>query len=179
MFIIFKIFFLTGSVKIEIKPVDPGSATLVGDSDLEEEAEEVRAQYRDSNWPGNKRREPFKPLMDPEVVQEFLLGEYCLHGGTGWWSFEFCYGKKVDQYHQEKGGKKTIINLGTFDEDDHLDWIVHNPSKRPKPKESRKFVSHFYSEGDICDVTGEKITNFKDLYREVVLCIDLMVARVV
>jgi hypothetical protein len=39
------------------------------------------------------RREPFKPLMDPEVVKEFLLGEYCLHGGTGWWKYEFCYGK--------------------------------------------------------------------------------------
>ena len=31
--------------------------------------------------------------MDPEVVKAFLLGDYCLHGGTGWWKYEFCYGK--------------------------------------------------------------------------------------
>jgi len=33
--------------------------------------------------------------MDPEVVKEFLLGDYCLHGGTGWWKYEFCYGNTL------------------------------------------------------------------------------------
>lgn len=33
--------------------------------------------------------------MDPEVVKAFLLGDYCLHGGTGWWKYEFCYGKSA------------------------------------------------------------------------------------
>lgn len=65
-------------------------------------------------------RQPFKPLMDPEVVKQFLMGEYCLYGGSGWWKYEFCYGKKVDQYHEEKGGQRTVINLGRFDEQKHL-----------------------------------------------------------
>ena len=30
-----------------------------------------------------------------QVVKEFLKGEYCLYGGSGWWKYEFCYGKKV------------------------------------------------------------------------------------
>lgn len=30
-----------------------------------------------------------------KVVKEFLRGEYCLYGGSGWWKYEFCYGKKV------------------------------------------------------------------------------------
>ena len=52
-----------------------------------------RQKYREENWKEKIRREPFKPLMDPEVVKAFLLGDYCLHGGTGWWKYEFCYGK--------------------------------------------------------------------------------------
>ena len=46
----------------------------------------------------------------------FLLGQHCLYGGSGWWKYEFCYGQKVDQYHEEKGGphgtKRTVLNLG-------------------------------------------------------------------
>lgn len=96
-----------------------------------------------------------KPLMDPQVVQEFLLGQYCLYGGSGWWKFEFCYGQKVDQYHEEKGKTKATINLGRFDVEKHKEWIRQNPSKRPKPVETRKHVSHLYSGGDICDITGK------------------------
>ena len=101
-----------------------------------------------------------KPLMDPQVVQEFLLGQYCLYGGTGWWKYEFCYGQKVDQYHEEKASshsppKKTVINLGRFDLEKHKKWIDDNPNKRPKPLDSRKHVSHLYSGGDICDITGK------------------------
>ena len=38
-------------------------------------------------------RPPFKPLTDPVVVKEFLMGRHCLYGGAGWWKYEFCYGK--------------------------------------------------------------------------------------
>ena len=75
-----------GSVKIEIKQVRPGD---ISDDDLEDETE----QYKDENWQSSTKREPFKPLMDPQVVKEFLMGDYCLYGGTGWWKYEFCYGK--------------------------------------------------------------------------------------
>jgi len=61
----------------------------------------------------------------------------------------------VDQYHEEKDGKKTIINLGRFDEVRHLTWLTSHPSKRPKPVATRKSVSHHYSSGDICDMTGK------------------------
>ena len=67
------------------------------------------------NWPEQTQRQPMKPLMDPQVVQEFLLGQHCLYGGSGWWKYEFCYGQKVDQYHEEKGPhgpQKTVLNLG-------------------------------------------------------------------
>ena len=134
-----------GSVRIEIKPVSPDG------NSLEEDMEN-----KDSNWPTQVPRQAPKPLVDPQVVQEFLLGQFCLYGGTGWWKYEFCYGKKVDQYHEEKGGPKTVINLGRFDMKKHKEYLEKNPQKRPKlPLESRKHVSHFYSDGDLCDVTGK------------------------
>ena len=57
----------------------------------------------------------------------------------------------------------TILNqlffsyTGRFDMDKHKKWIDDNPNKRPKPLETRKHVSHFYSGGDICDITGNYI----------------------
>ena len=118
------------------------------------EDEEEESANKDENWPQANQRQPVKPLMDPHIVQEFLLGQYCLYGGSGWWKYEFCYGQKVDQYHEEKGKAKSINSLGRFDLKKHKEWIEQNPNKRPKPIELRKHVSHFYSDGDICDVTG-------------------------
>lgn len=83
------------------------------------------------------------------------LGRNCLHGGSGWWKYEFCYGKSVEQYHIEKDGTKTSINLGRFDRNKHLEWIESNPQKRPKPLSQRKQLSHFYSDGTVCDKTGK------------------------
>lgn len=131
-----------GSVRIEIKPV----------SFVEDDEEDLK--NKDENWPETPQRQlPNKPLVDPKIVQDFLLGNYCLFGGTGWWRYEFCYGAKVNQYHEEKGSPKTVINLGKFNLQNHKDWLEANPSKRPKPIESRKHISHFYSNGDYCEIS--------------------------
>ncbi|XP_029178279.1 endoplasmic reticulum lectin 1 isoform X1 [Nylanderia fulva] len=87
-------------------------------------------------------------------VQSFLSGKNCLHGGNGWWKYEFCYGRSVVQYHIERDGTKTIVNLGRFDKQKHLEWIAAHPHKKPKPLELRKHLSHFYSDGSSCDKTG-------------------------
>ncbi|XP_017877902.1 endoplasmic reticulum lectin 1 isoform X2 [Ceratina calcarata] len=88
-------------------------------------------------------------------VKNFLSGKNCLHGGNGWWKYEFCYGRSVVQYHIERDGKKTIVNLGKFDKQKHLEWIAAHPHKKPKSPELRKQLSHFYSDGSTCDKTGE------------------------
>ncbi|XP_014479624.1 PREDICTED: endoplasmic reticulum lectin 1 isoform X1 [Dinoponera quadriceps] len=87
-------------------------------------------------------------------IQNFLSGKNCLHGGNSWWKYEFCYGRSVAQYHIEKDGTKTIINLGRFDKEKHLEWIATHPHKKPKSLELRKHLSHFYSDGSNCDKTG-------------------------
>lgn len=95
----------------------------------------------------------FKP-KDLSPVQDFLAGTNCLTGGTGWWKFEFCYGKSIEQYHIDKDGSKVSINLGTFIKKKHIEWIEKNSNKRPKPLSHRTQLSHFYSEGSVCDKTG-------------------------
>ncbi|KAL1491163.1 hypothetical protein ABEB36_011803 [Hypothenemus hampei] len=94
-------------------------------------------------------------VMDTSPVRSFLQGKHCLYGGSGWWKFEFCYGKSVEQFHIERDSSRTSINLGIFSKDKHLEWIKEHPHKRPKPLENRKQLSHFYSEGSICDKTGK------------------------
>lgn len=93
-----------------------------------------------------------------QIARQFLTGEYCLTGGSGWWKYEFCYGKKVDQYHEEKNGKKVSINLGNWDLKEHVKWLEANPSKRPKAGKTPKQVSHFYSYGEACDLTKKPRT---------------------
>ncbi|PSN40562.1 Endoplasmic reticulum lectin 1 [Blattella germanica] len=75
--------------------------------------------------------------------------------GSGWWKYEFCYGISVDQYHLEKDGTRTVVHLGKFDKAKHLEWLEKNPHKRPKPLSHRKQITHLYSGGTPCDMTGK------------------------
>jgi len=140
-----------GSVKIEIKPVNPFGETS---SEAAQEKREEESLKDSSRW-RESTREPAKPLTDPQIVRDFLMGDHCLYGGTGWWKYEFCYGKTVKQYHEEKGERVQLINLGHFDKSKHIKWLSENPSKVPKKAEFRKHVSHFYSGGDFCELSGK------------------------
>lgn len=76
--------------------------------------------------------------------------------GTGWWKYEFCYGRYVRQFHIDKNGETSVM-LGHFDEDAHKKWLKENPQKRPFTKiGSRTHLTHFYQGGSICEKTGEK-----------------------
>lgn len=59
------------------------------------------------------------------------------------------------QYHVERDGSKTMLDLGKFDKQKHIDWMEAHPQKRPKPVGQRKQLSHFYSDGSVCDKTGK------------------------
>ncbi|CAH2232700.1 jg5324 [Pararge aegeria aegeria] len=95
------------------------------------------------------------PVTDDSPVRALLNGEECMTGGTGWWKYEFCYGKYVMQYHAGNTGPVITVMLGKFDEQKHIDWIKENKGKAPKPHGKRTSVSHFYSGGDLCDKTGK------------------------
>ncbi|XP_064484329.1 endoplasmic reticulum lectin 1-like [Ornithodoros turicata] len=95
---------------------------------------------------------------DPKLVRDFLSGDHCLSGGTGWWQYEFCYGKKVVQFHEEKGKPRIEILLGMWDKEKHIAWLSEHPRQKPKPGKAPRYISHFYSDGDVCDLTGSKRT---------------------
>lgn len=103
---------------------------------------------------------PFPTLSsiadDISQVKSFLEGKNCLTGGTGWWKYEFCYGKYVRQFHVDKFGSKSSILLGVFDEKAHKDFMEQHHDKRPKPLKLRKQISHFYNGGSTCDKTGQQ-----------------------
>jgi endoplasmic reticulum lectin 1 len=106
----------------------------------------------------DKSSKPFPTFStspnDLSVVESFLAGKTCLTGGSGWWKYEFCYGKYVKQFHVDKLGGTSTIMLGTFDEDIHKEFLISHPEKRPKPKAQRRQLIHFYSKGSMCDKTG-------------------------
>ncbi|XP_062864570.1 endoplasmic reticulum lectin 1 isoform X2 [Trichomycterus rosablanca] len=98
-------------------------------------------------------------LTDEQLIKEFLSGSYCLHGGVGWWKYEFCYGKHVHQYHEDKEQGKSIVVVGSWNLLEHLDWSKKNVARAYQLKEDGghkvKVVSHFYGHGDVCDMTGK------------------------
>ena len=121
-------------------------------------------------------RNPRKfPSEDLNLVADFLSGDFCLQGGelsvifvqlrnnrvlnyekgSGWWKFELCYGRKVEQYHEEKGVRKSVISLGRWNAEKHIKWLDQNPDRRPKKGKTPKMVSHYYGDGDTCPETGK------------------------
>ncbi|KAM9804175.1 endoplasmic reticulum lectin 1 [Neosynchiropus ocellatus] len=98
-------------------------------------------------------------LTDDQLIKEFLSGSYCLHGGVGWWKYEFCYGKHVHQYHEDKEQGKNIVVVGSWNAEEHIDWAQKNVARTYQLKnggvQKVKLVSHFYGHGDTCDLTGK------------------------
>lgn len=84
---------------------------------------------------------------DKSLIRQFLSGSFCLDGGSGWWLYEFCFGRHVLQYHKEPNSRKRVeILLGKWDEAIHTQWLAKSPAKKKKGY-------YYYSNGDVCDIT--------------------------
>lgn len=92
---------------------------------------------------------------DEQTIRGFLSGTDCLKGGAGWWKHEFCYGNYAKQYHDDADGR-TVIFLGYWKLDKHLEWLQANPLKKPKPVGKRRSISLFYTDGDLCEANGKR-----------------------
>ncbi|KAK2547712.1 Endoplasmic reticulum lectin 1 [Acropora cervicornis] len=111
--------------------------------------------------PGNEYRDNVVPQADKLLTSAFLHGEYCLVGGGSgsWWKYQFCYGKQVTQFHEDGpiargGGSGPRINilLGKWNKEAHIKW------KKDRKKITSTYTDHFYSGGEICDITGNPRT---------------------
>lgn len=64
--------------------------------------------------------------------------------------YEFCYGKRVLQYHEEQGKDRVEVLLGTYDEKLHKEWVKQHPNKVIKREDERiTQVSNLYTAGGI------------------------------
>jgi endoplasmic reticulum lectin 1 len=96
------------------------------------------------------------------ALQSFLAGDMCFTGGSGWWKYEFCYGKHVKQFHEENGKKGATILLGLWDLQRHKQHLEQNVSKQQAVSPTRNHIVHFYSQGDYCEsVKGPRTTDVK------------------
>lgn len=171
--------FELGDIELEMKTQKSKVKQNIGDSFLEsktilintfDNGKEVRINFiaETDDYDGSLLN------SHSHIIAKFLRGEYCLTGvsimhvyymikifydhynysqGSGWWKYEFCYGKSVNQFHEEKGEKRMIINLGKWNLDSHIEWIQKDLSRKPKPGKTPKQVWHYYSSGDFCELT--------------------------
>ncbi|XP_044519266.1 endoplasmic reticulum lectin 1 isoform X3 [Gracilinanus agilis] len=105
---------------------------------------------------------PFKPhnLVQLEQQQEVMKIPFRrIKEGVGWWKYEFCYGKHVHQYHEDKEVGKTSVIVGTWNKEEHIEWAKKNTARafhlRDDGTQIVRMVSHFYGNGDICDITDK------------------------
>mmetsp|Transcript_26979 Transcript_26979/g.58556 ORF Transcript_26979/g.58556 Transcript_26979/m.58556 type:complete len:83 (+) Transcript_26979:457-705(+) len=71
----------------------------------------------------------------------------------GWWTYEFCYGKTVRQFHQENKVTTTDYSLGRFR--DHANKVP----EPVRPKDGEAQYSQFFIDGTTwCASPGRPVT---------------------
>ncbi|NWW88818.1 OS9 protein, partial [Rhynochetos jubatus] len=69
-----------------------------------------------------------------------------------WWTYEFCYGKHIQQYHMEESGiKGDILFLGYYQS--AFNWD-NETAKASKQHRLKRYHSQSYVNGSQCDLTG-------------------------
>ncbi|GFY53858.1 protein OS-9 [Trichonephila inaurata madagascariensis] len=84
--------------------------------------------------------------------------------GKDWWTYEFCFGHYIKQFHIEDGqiiGQ--VITLGLYDSD--YDWSNDTDQEKFKHVKQR-YHSQWYVNGTKCDLTGQPRTAEVRLYCE-------------
>ncbi|CAL0320170.1 unnamed protein product [Lupinus luteus] len=95
----------------------------------------------------------------PDELLEVLKGP-CFIRQEGWWSYEFCYQKKVRQIHLEDEKVVQEFVLGVYDPEatsafnQNLSDI--STLKDPRSKDlSQRYHAHIYTNGTTCDLTNK------------------------
>merc|ERR1712130_826460 len=113
--------------KLENADLQDGLANAII-KEAKAQAKEIKAKVQESIGGGKVASKETLNAETRKILDEFLLGDYCLRGGQGWWRYEFCYGKHVKQYHEypQENGKAKKPNdevfVGKWDETVHLKY---------------------------------------------------------
>ncbi|XP_069826436.1 protein OS-9 isoform X2 [Dendropsophus ebraccatus] len=77
----------------------------------------------------------------------------CLTKTKDWWTYEFCYGKHIQQYHiEESEVKGDILYLGYYQSE--FDWN-NETAKASKHHRLKRYHSQMYVNGSKCDLNGK------------------------
>nr|KAF6369931.1 OS9 endoplasmic reticulum lectin [Myotis myotis] len=76
----------------------------------------------------------------------------CLLKTKDWWTYEFCYGRHIQQYHMEDSEiKGEVLYLGYYQS--AFDWDDET-AKASKQHRLKRYHSQTYSNGSKCDLNG-------------------------
>ncbi|XP_051752586.1 protein OS-9 isoform X1 [Ctenopharyngodon idella] len=76
----------------------------------------------------------------------------CLIKTKDWWTYEFCYGQHIRQYHLEDSEiKGDVLFLGYYDSE--FDW-TNETAKASKQHKLKRYHSQSYVNGSKCDLNG-------------------------
>ncbi|XP_075757853.1 protein OS-9 isoform X2 [Pelodiscus sinensis] len=77
----------------------------------------------------------------------------CLVKTKDWWTYEFCYGKHIQQYHVEESEiKGDVLYLGYYQS--AFDWD-NETAKASKQHRLKRYHSQTYGNGSRCDLSGQ------------------------
>uniref|UniRef100_A0A2K6H001 Endoplasmic reticulum lectin n=1 Tax=Propithecus coquereli TaxID=379532 RepID=A0A2K6H001_PROCO len=89
-------------------------------------------------------------LTDDQLIKEFLSGSYCFHGGQV---------ISINVYSMMSNSGKTSVVVGTWNQEEHIEWAKKNTARvyhlQDDGTQTVRMVSHFYGNGDICDITDK------------------------
>ncbi|KAM9483708.1 protein OS-9 [Clarias gariepinus] len=107
-----------------------------------------------------KFHQDLAPDSDPQgysgpAVPELLKPMHtapCLSKTKDWWTYEFCYGQHIRQYHLEDSEiKGDVLFLGYFESE--FDW-TNETAKASKQHKLKRYHSQTYVNGSKCDLNG-------------------------
>ncbi|XP_021899174.1 protein OS-9 homolog [Carica papaya] len=98
-------------------------------------------------------------LKTPDELLE-VLKDRCFIRQEGWWSYEFCYEKKLRQLHLEDDKAVQEFVLGVYDAEATAAFNQNlsdvSTLKDPRSKDaSQRYHAHQYTNGTICDLTNQ------------------------
>ena len=96
-------------------------------------------------------------LEKAKKVLEPMKSQSCILRTKDWWTYEFCYGKHIRQFHMSDGKPSgPILVLGFYEKDLELEEEVHNNRLGKTEGTSSKVKRHhsqLYTNGSNCDLT--------------------------
>lgn len=138
---------------------EPVLAGQRGAEDVVTVASKFKQRYECRLPPAALRPPPAPPeeaqLYNGSGVAELLrpMGAApCLVKTKDWWTYEFCYGKHIQQYHVEESEiKGSVLFLGHYQSAFNWDDETAKASKQHRLK---RYHSQSYVNGSRCDLTG-------------------------